>query len=114
MAQSVAESMGATCEFNIVEGYPALVNDPTITRKSAEYARKYLGDKSVEDLDIRMTAEDFAFFAEKYPSVLYRLGVRSHDNDNPLELHTPNFNIDEEALKVSMGTMAWIAVSHLS
>ena len=113
MAQSVAESMGATCEFNIVEGYPALVNDPEITRKSAEYAREYLGNEAVEDLDIRMTAEDFAFFAEKYPSVLYRLGVRSKDGESPLELHTPTFNIDEEALKVSMGAMAWLAVSHL-
>ncbi len=113
MAQSVAESMGATCEFNIVEGYPALVNDPEITRKSAKSAREYLGEDAVEDLDIRMTAEDFAFFAEKYPSVLYRLGVRSKDGNPPYELHTPNFNIDEEALKVSMGTMAWLAVSHL-
>lgn len=114
MAQSVAESMGATCEFNIVEGYPALINDPEITRKTVQHAKEYLGAGKVEELDIRMTAEDFAFFAEKYPSVLYRLGVRSHDNNSPLELHTPNFNIDEEALKVSMGTMAWIALSHLT
>jgi len=60
-----------------------------------------------------MTSEDFAFFAEKYPSVLYRLGVKHRDNPNPPELHTPTFNIDEEALKTGMGTMAWIAISHL-
>jgi amidohydrolase len=113
MAQSIAESMGATCELKIVEGYPALINDPEITRKSMEYASAYLGDKSVEELDIRMTAEDFAFFAEKYPSVLYRLGVRDKNNLSPLELHTPTFNIDEEALKTGMGAMAWIAISHL-
>ncbi|KKL63953.1 hypothetical protein LCGC14_2169970, partial [marine sediment metagenome] len=113
MAQSIAESMGATCELKIVEGYPALINDPEITRKSMEYASAYLGDKSVEELDIRMTAEDFAFFAEKYPSVLYRLGVRDKNKLSPLELHTPTFNIDEEALKTGMGAMAWIAISHL-
>ena len=76
MAQSIAESMGASCDFKIVEGYPALINDPRITRKSVEYASEYLGEDSVEELDPRMTAEDFAFFARKYPSVLYRLGVR--------------------------------------
>lgn len=113
MARSIAESMGASCEFTITEGYPALINNPEITRKSAEFARDYLGDEAVEDLNIRMTAEDFAFFAEKYPSVLYRLGVRGKETTNPLELHTPDFNIDEEALKVGMGTMAWLAVSHL-
>jgi len=113
MAQSLAESMGASCEIKIVEGYPVLVNDPEITRKSWDYAVSYLGKKAVEELDIRMTSEDFAFFAEKYPSVLYRLGVKRSDKPNPPELHTPTFNIDEEALKTGMGTMAWIAISHL-
>lgn len=112
MAQSVAESMGASCEFKIVQGYPALVNDPEITRKSKAFAREYLGLESVEDIDLRMTAEDFAFFAQKYPSVLYRLGIRGRDK--PLrDIHTPRFDIEEEALKTGMGTMAWIAVSHL-
>ncbi len=113
MAHSIAESMGAVCEFDIVEGYPALYNDPEITRKSMEYAASYLGKEAIEEIDIRMTAEDFAFFARKYPSVLYRLGVRSRDKQLPLELHTPTFNIDEEALKTGMGTMAWLALSHL-
>lgn len=113
MAGSVAKSMGAECDFRIVEGYPALVNDPEITRRSMEYARSYLGRDGVEELDIRMTAEDFAFFARQYPSVLYRLGVRNRDNNSPAELHTPIFDIDEQALKTGMGTMAWIAVSHL-
>ncbi|MFC2115201.1 M20 family metallopeptidase [Bacteroidota bacterium] len=113
MAQSIAESMGGICDFNVVEGYPALYNDPVITRKTKEFAASYLGMDAVEELDIRMTAEDFSFFAEKYPSVLYRLGVRNHDKNEALELHTPTFNIDEEALKTGMGTMAWLAISHL-
>jgi amidohydrolase len=113
MAQSVAESMGASCEFRIVEGYPALVNDPVITRNSAEFARAYLGSGAIEELDIRMTAEDFAFFAEKYPSVLYRLGVRKPGSKEAPELHTPDFDVDEHALKTGMGTMAWMAISHL-
>jgi amidohydrolase len=113
MARSVAESMGAKCEFEIAEGYPALVNNPGVTRRSMDFAADYLGRESVHELDARMTAEDFAFFAERYPSVLYRLGVRKKDYESPRELHTPTFDIEEEALKTGMGTMAWIAVSHL-
>ena len=113
MAQSIADSMGAECDFEIVEGYPELINDPGVTRKSVEYAQAYLGRDAVQELDIRMTAEDFAFFARKYPSVLYRLGVRNNKNPNPLELHTPTFDIEEKALITSMGAMAWIALSHL-
>ena len=113
IAQSIADSMGASCEFKIVEGYPVLYNDPDITAKSRQFAGTYLGEESVDELDIRMTAEDFAFFAQKYPSVLYRLGVRNPKQVEPLELHTPNFDIDEEALKTGVGTMAWLALSHL-
>jgi metal-dependent amidase/aminoacylase/carboxypeptidase family protein len=113
MAQSIAEGMGASCEFEIVEGYPVLHNDPGITAKSIEFARTYLGNNYVDELDIRMTAEDFAFFAQEYPSVLYRLGVRKPEQAHPLELHTPHFDIDEEAIRTGMGTMAWLALSHL-
>jgi amidohydrolase len=113
MAESIADGMGASCEFRIVEGYPVLHNDPRITERSAEFARNYLGNNSVEELDIRMTAEDFAFFAQKYPSVMYRLGVRKSGKAAPRELHTPGFDIDEEALKTGTGMMAWLALSHL-
>jgi amidohydrolase len=114
MAQSIADSMGASCEFEIVEGYPVLYNDPGITDKSKEFARTYLGKDRVEDLDVRMTAEDFAFFAQLYPSVMYRLGVRKPDQALPLELHTPQFNIDEEAIRTGTGMLAWLALSHLN
>jgi amidohydrolase len=113
MAQSIADSMGAGCEFRIVEGYPVLHNDPRITERSAEFARTYLGHDHVEELDIRMTAEDFAFFAQKFPSFMYRLGVRRPGPDQPLELHTPRFDIDEEAIRTGTGTLAWMAASHL-
>jgi amidohydrolase len=114
MAQSIADSMGASCEFKIVEGYPVLHNDPGITAKSIDFARSYLGMDYVDELDIRMTAEDFAFFAREYPSVLYRLGVRKSEQALPLELHTPHFNIDEEAIRTGSGLMAWLAMSHLN
>jgi amidohydrolase len=114
MAKSIAESMGGQCELKIVEGYPVLKNDPGITRKSLSVAREFLGDEMVHDLDIRMTAEDFAFFADRYPAVLYRLGVRESENQTPHELHTPNFNIKEDALVTGMGLMAYLAIAHLS
>jgi amidohydrolase len=114
MAHSIAESMGGSCEINIVEGYPVLHNDPAVTRKSMDLAAEYLGNENVHELDIRMTAEDFAFFAERYPALLYRIGVRSMGEQPPRELHTPTFDIDEEAIKTGMGLMAWFALSHLS
>jgi len=73
ITQSIATGMGATCEFNIVEGYPVLYNDPEMTALSKEYACKFLGEKKVLNLEPRMTAEDFAFFAQQIPATFYRL-----------------------------------------
>jgi len=113
IAQSIATGMGATCEFNIVEGYPVLHNDPEITVLSKEYACKFLGDKKVLNLDPRMTAEDFAFFAQQIPATFYRLGVSNAKKGITADLHTPFFDIDEEALETGMGLMAYLAFSHL-
>ena len=113
MAQSIAESMGAQCELKIVPGYPVLYNDPGVARKSSEYATEYLGKDNVQELDLRMTAEDFAFFAERYPATLYRLGVKKPVGPDILELHTQTFDIDENAIQTGMGLMAWLALSHL-
>jgi len=60
-----------------------------------------------------MTAEDFAFYSQKYPAVLYRLGVRNEEKLRYAELHTPFFDIDEDALLTGMGSMAYIACSSL-
>jgi amidohydrolase len=114
IAQSIATGMGATCEFNIVEGYPVLYNDPGITALSKEHACKFLGDKKVLNLEPRMTAEDFAFFAQQIPATFYRLGVSNAKKGISADLHSPFFDIDEEALETGMGLMAYLAVRHLA
>ena len=113
MAQSIAGSMGATCEFNIVKGYPVLSNDEKITLKSIEFAEDFLGGEKVSELQPRMTAEDFAHFANCYPATFFRLGVATSDDEVVHNLHTPLFNIDEQALLTGMGNMSYLAIRHL-
>jgi amidohydrolase len=114
MAESIAEGMGGSCDFEIKKGYPFLVNDDATTTQASKFAKEFLGDENVLDLDLRMTAEDFAYFSQKYPSTFYRLGVQGKDNTNPSPLHSPTFLVDEDALKTSLGTMAWIALKFLN
>ncbi len=114
MAKSVAEAMGAVCEVDIRKGYPCLVNHDSTTQDARSFAAEYLGEEDIIDMDIRMTGEDFSYFTQKYPSTFYRLGVK---NDNKCKiggLHTPTFNIDEDALEIGMGTMAYIALSFMN
>lgn len=113
MAESIAESMGGECEFRIEKGYPYLVNDEIVTEQAKEAAIQFLGTENVIDLDLRMTAEDFAYYSQLKPSCFYRLGIRNEANNITSGLHTSTFNIDESALETSIGLMAWIALVQL-
>lgn len=113
IAQSVATGMGATCELNIVEGYPVLYNDPDTTNQSENFAREFLGEDDVVNLEPRMTAEDFAFYGRLIPATFYRLGISNPGKGIEAELHSPYFDIDEDALETGMGLMAYLAIRHL-
>ncbi|MEQ9230767.1 MAG: M20 family metallopeptidase, partial [Cyclobacteriaceae bacterium] len=77
MAVGIAEAMGATCEFTIVDGYPFLVNDPEYTERNRLAAIEYLGEENVQELDLWMAAEDFAFYSQQTTACFYRLGIRN-------------------------------------
>ena len=113
MAVSIARGMGGDCEFDIHVGYPFLVNDESLTLRSMEAARAYLGAENVVDLDLRMTAEDFAYYSQEMPGCFYRLGVRNESKGLTSGLHTSTFDIDEDALKIGSGLMAWLALEGL-
>ena len=112
MAESIAESMGGSCDFRIEVGYPYLENDEETTRLAKQSAVEYLGEENVIDLDLRMTAEDFAYFSQITPACFYRLGT-NNKSENYTGLHTSTFNVDEKALETSTGLMAWIALKQL-
>ncbi len=113
MASGIAESMGGNCEIRISHGYPFLHNDEKLTQNIRALAIEYLGEKNVVDLEARMTAEDFAYFAREVPSCFYRLGIRNENQGIISNLHTSTFNVDESCLETGMGLMAWLAVNTL-
>jgi amidohydrolase len=113
MAISVAEGMGGTAEVEIRKGYPFLVNDEEMTLKAMGWAADYLGKENVVKLDLRMTAEDFAFFSQCLPSTFYRLGTANAKQGITSNLHTNTFDIDEEAMEIGAGLMAWLTLQEL-
>jgi amidohydrolase len=113
IAKGVAESMDATCEVRIDRGYPGLFNDPALTSKMEIWAKEYLGEDCVIELPQRMTAEDFAWFAQRIPGSLFRLGIGNQAKGIGSNLHSPTFDIDETSLKTGAGLLAWFAVNLL-
>jgi amidohydrolase len=113
IAEGIAESMGGTCEFTIVKGYPFLVNEEKLTANLRGFAEDYLGKENVVDLDIWMAAEDFAYFSQVADSCFYRLGTRNEARGIVSSVHTPTFDIDENALMLSTGLMTYLALKRL-
>jgi amidohydrolase len=113
MAESIAEGMGGSCDFRIDVGYPYLENNPELTKRSKEYAIDYLGEDNVIDLDIWMASEDFSYFSQNAEACFYRLGVRNEEKGITSSVHTPTFNIDENALEVGSGLMAYLTLREL-
>ena len=113
MAESIAEGMGGSCDFDIRRGYPFLKNSPELTRRARHYAIDFLGQENVVDLDLWMAAEDFAYYTQQVDACFYRLGTGNEARGINSSVHTPTFDVDESALEVGVGLMSWIAVQEL-
>jgi amidohydrolase len=113
-ARGIAQSLGAECEVFIDKGYPFLVNNEDLTRKTREAAIEFLGSEKVVDLDLRMTAEDFAYYSQIIPGCFYRLGIMDPAIGKASGLHSATFTIDETSLETGMGLMTWLAIKELS
>lgn len=107
----IAEATGAEIELHIDIGYPTVDNDPELTGKGWQLAEDYMGKAQVEETEIRMGAEDFGFYTQVIPGCFYRLGVRNEAKGIIHNVHTPKFDIDENAIETGMGMMAWLGAA---
>ncbi|MGB0851167.1 MAG: M20 metallopeptidase family protein [Bacteroidia bacterium] len=114
ICNDTAEMHGAICEAEVKKGYPFLKNDVELSENTKSWAIDYLGAENVEDLEIWPAGEDFAYYSQEIPASFYRLGIRNESQNITSMLHTPTFDIDEKALKVGTGLMAYLAIRELT
>ena len=107
-AIGLVESMGGTLDLLIDVGYPTVDNDPAFTDTNWDLANVYLGKENVQETEVRMGAEDFGYYSQKIPGCFFRLGVRNEEKGIINNVHTPQFNIDESAIEIGIGVMAWL------
>ncbi|MDI1356528.1 MAG: M20 family metallopeptidase [bacterium] len=113
LVKRISKKNNVEAELKIEKGYPFLVNDPQFTSSCFAEAQTYLGKNRVEELPLRMTAEDFAFISQKVPSCFFRLGTGNKELGITAGVHTANFNIDENSLKIGTGLLAWLCIKGL-
>lgn len=112
-AQGIVEGLGGTIDVDIQVGYPVLHNDEALGTAVREDIIAFMGEDKVEDLPLWPAAEDFAYYTHQVPGCFYRLGTANAAKGITHGLHTPRFDIDENALAHSTGLMAWLAVRQL-
>lgn len=105
----LCSAMGASADVKIDIGYPSLFNDIELTRWAKRKAEEFAGIENIEETELRMGAEDFSFYSQKIPACFFRLGVGSDKHKS--NVHTPTFNIEEDAIENGMGMMAWLATA---
>lgn len=113
IAGQTAAAMGGSCEVSIVNGYPVLYNDETLTRKAAAWSAELLGGENVTELELRMTSEDFAYYSSIAPTLFYRFGTTDAEGRYVSPLHSPTFIADEQALETAMANLAWLALNFM-
>lgn len=113
MAAGIAESMGGRCTFDIHRGYPVLYNQEQLTESVIRHAGEYMGADKVIEADAWMAAEDFAYYSQVADGCFYLLGTGNKQKGTCSALHTTTFDIDEDALAISTGLMAFIALKRL-
>ncbi|MEP7127981.1 MAG: M20 family metallopeptidase [Chitinophagales bacterium] len=105
-----SKNSGIDIELEIRIGYPCLINNEEVTRSSISAASEYLGEANVVPLGIWMASEDFAFYSQKVPACFYRIGTGNPEKNIVSPVHTATFSVDEDALEISSGLMAWITL----
>ncbi|GAB2616910.1 M20 metallopeptidase family protein [Belliella aquatica] len=113
IAKGIVEGMGGEVDFEVRRGYPFLKNAEELTDRAQNAAVEYLGQENVIDLDIWMAAEDFSYYTQEIDGCFYRLGTRNEAKGITSGVHTPTFDIDEDALEIGAGLMAYLAVKEL-
>lgn len=113
LATELVHSMGGEIDIKIDVGYPFVLNNEALSAAARKKGELYVGADNVEETELRMGAEDFAYYSHKIPGCFFRLGVGNKLEGISSGVHTPTFNIDESAIEIGIGMMAFLAVDNI-
>jgi amidohydrolase len=117
MAENVAAASGATAEFELDKySNPVVVNEAKLTEKLLPGLERVAGKDHVKVVPLVTGSEDFAYFAQKVPSLFFFYGVTPKDRNAATapSNHSPEFYLDEAALPLAVRAMTATAVDYLT
>ena len=111
LSVDLVRSMGGELDLHIDVGYPCVHNDEKVNEACRQLSVDYIGNDQVSETELRMGAEDFGYYAQQIPACFFRLGTRNESKGIIHGVHTPRFDVDESALEIGVGLMAWLGTS---
>jgi len=106
LSTGLVHSMGAELDLHIDVGYPTVYNNEQLNTAAKKIAQEYMRPTNVEETEIRMGAEDFGYYSQQIPGCFFRLGTGNKSKGIISGVHTPVFDIDEDAIETGIGMMA--------
>ncbi len=115
--QGVGSMSGAEVSLQMLEGLPAVINEPGATNLARLVAEEILGsDYVLSQGRPSLGGEDFAFFLGRIPGCLVRFGASTKNEETGLA-HSSRFDFDEGVLPLGASWLARVALrglQHLS
>jgi len=110
---NLADMHGATAELSFFQNYPVTYNPPELLESLLPVIRKAAGADNVQEMAPLTGSEDFSFFSQEIPGVYLFLGTAPADPAKRFYNHSPQFDIDEAALKVGVKTLALMSYEYM-
>jgi hippurate hydrolase len=108
IVESTAKANGAEVDLEISIGYPSVINDEETTALGKALAIDLIGAENIGVAEVSLGAEDFGYYTQEIPGCFYRLGTGNIKKGIVSGVHTPTFDIDEEAIKMGISMMAFL------
>lgn len=106
LASSMAIQYGAEINVEMKPGYPPIINDEGLSKYAVQVSDKLLGkDNTIAIPYPSLGGEDFSYFLQQIPGCFVRYGAAKEGHETASS-HSPNFDFDEEALRVGAAYMS--------
>ena len=111
-SEMIAKSAGATAEVTMKRAFAVTFNDPALTAKIAPILQKLVSKEDVVEVPLMTSSEDFSFYQEKIPGFFFFMNVKP-PNGEVIPIHSPFFDVDENALITGVRALSHLAVDFL-
>jgi amidohydrolase len=111
LIREVAAPYGVAVEISHVRGVPPVVNDAASVGSLDGAVRRSVEGGVVCESAQSLGGEDFAWYLDRVPGALARLGVRSPGSKVAMDLHQSSFDVDERCISVGVQLLTGVALA---